>query len=131
MSNDTYTENLGDIMQCARERVMVAEILNAWNTTGLPETFYSEGARFAFNRNSGNVFLVNDEYQCAMMNDAVLESFYSTPYNGHAGFIGDLLAEHTPDSLHADDVEYILQTAKNEGAKLPEAWKTYADEARK
>ena len=127
MTQNYYTEDLGDIMQCQQERCEVAAILNYWNECGLPETFDSTGAKFAFNRNSGNVFLVNEDYQCAMMNGDKLESFYSTPYDGLEGFISDLLADNVPEDINAEDAEYILQMAKNEGAELPEVWQTFAD----
>jgi len=126
-TNDYYTEDLGDIMQCQTERREVATILNYWNDRGLPETFNSTGAKFAFNRNSGNVFLVNEDYQCAMMNGDKLESFYSTPYNGLEGFISDLLYDNEPEGIHTEDAEYILQMAEDEGVELPEVWQVFAD----
>lgn len=129
MSNDFYTEDLGDIMSSTRERLEVTEILNAWNKDGLPDTFDPSGAKFAFNRNSGNVFLVNDNYDVAMMNGDKLETFYTTPYDGVEGFISDLLEENTPDELHADDAEYIREAAEREGVELPEAWKTEDNES--
>lgn len=122
MAHDTYTEYFGDIMQCARERGLVRDILNAWNSTGLPDTFYIEGVKFAFNRNSGNVFLVNEDYQCAMMNDDRLEQFYSTPYNGEEGFLSDLL-DRAPSAYHDEDADYIRAVAENEGVELPKDWR--------
>lgn len=120
MTQNVYTENLADFG--ARERHMLAEIL----ALPLPSTFSDDGVRAAFNRNSGYVFLVNDDYQCAMLNDdsGKLEVFHSTPYEGHEGFITDLLLEHAPDSLHRDDEEYIRDMAEAEGAALPDGWRT-------
>ncbi|MFA6063837.1 MAG: hypothetical protein WC736_14715 [Gallionella sp.] len=123
----TYTEDVGEIMQCSRERHLVADILNAWNTGGLPDTFDASGAKFAFNSNSGNVFLVNDDYQCAMMNGDALAVFYSTPYDGLEGFIGDLLTENDPSAINAEDAEYILRAAHDEGAELPEVWQAFGE----
>lgn len=116
--NEVYTENLADFG--ARERHLLGEIL----LLDLPSTFDNTGVKAAFNRNSGYVFLVNEDYQCAMLNPDTgkLEIFHSTPYNGHEGFISDLLTEYTPDDLNADDVEYIRDAAEAEGVKLPEAW---------
>lgn len=123
MTNETYTEDLGDIMQCSRERGLVANILNLWNTKGLPDSFGIDGAKFAFNRNSGYVFLVNDDYQCAMINSATgeLEVFHSTPYNGAEGFLSDLLAT-APDEYHSEDADYIRDMARVEDVELPAAW---------
>jgi len=117
MSNDVYTENLADFG--SRERKMLAEIL----AHPLPEGFNDDEVRAAMNRNSGYVFLVNSDYQCAMMNGDTLEIFHSTPYEGHEGFLTDLLKEYTPDDLNSDDVEYLRQAAENEGAELPTAWR--------
>lgn len=123
MSNNTYTEDLADFG--ARERHMLAEIL----ALPLPENFYDDGVKPAFNRNSGFVFLVNSDYQCAMLNDETgkLELFHSTPYNGDEGFLSDLLAK-APSEYHNEDQEYIRQQAKYEHADLPEAWQTEESE---
>lgn len=118
---NAYTENFSDIMQCSQERGQVRDILNAWDSTGLPESFYTEGVKFAFNRNSGNVFLVNEDCQVVMMNGGKLELFYSTPYNGDEGFLSDLL-EVAPSEYYEEDADYIKDAAKAEGVALPEAW---------
>jgi len=123
----SYTEDFATIMSSARERAMIRDILNAWDASGLPQTFDDDGVKFAFNRNSGNVFLVNSDYQCAMMNGGTLESFYSTPYSGLEGFIDELLDENQPEDIHADDAEYILDVARSEGATLPGVWATFAE----
>lgn len=119
--SDFYTENMGEFG--SRERKMAAELLSQ----PLPDNFSTDGVRVAFNKNSGFVFLVNDDYQCAMMNGDTLEIFHSTPYHGHEGFLSDLLDEYSPDDLHADDVEYLRQAAEAEGVELPEAWKDTED----
>jgi len=119
--NNTYTENLADFG--SRERAMAAELLAA----GLPTGFYDDGVKLAFNRNSGYVFLVNSDYQVAMMNGDHIEQFYTTPYSGIEGFICDLLEENNPEEINSEDAEYILQTAIDEGEELPEQWKAYAD----
>jgi hypothetical protein len=110
MTNDNYTEDMGDIMSCARERRMAMQILQAWDDGGLPDDFYEDGVKFAFNRNSGNVFLVNGDYQVAMMNGDRLESFYTSPYEGREGFFSDLLEEY-PD-MHREDQEWFREIAK-------------------
>ena len=71
------------------------------------------------NTNSGFVFLVNEDYQSAMMNGDKLESFYSTPYNGIEGFFDDLLEEYA--SMRHEDQEYMRQIAENLGREIPEA----------
>ena len=116
MSNsNVYTENLADIMACYVERKEVQNIITAWNEHGLPNDFYEEGVKFAFNKNSGNVFLVNDEYQCAMMNEDKLDIWYSSPYHWHEGFINDLFEEYMSDTdaWHIEDAEWLLDIKSN------------------
>lgn len=78
-----------------RERKKIEELLKAWREQGSPEGFYGNEVTIMMNRNSGNVFLTNSEYQVAMMNSDNLESFYSCPYCSHEGFLEDM--EHEPE----------------------------------
>ena len=109
--NNVYTENLSDIITFDRERALAIELLQAWGEQGLPDDFYEGGVKVAFNRNSGYVFLVNDEHQCAMMNGDKLEIHYTSPYDGHEGFIDELFEEYlkNKDSWHIEDVEWLLE----------------------
>ena len=116
MNNEAYTEYLADFG--SRERKMAAELL----AQPLPSTFNDDGVKLALNRNSGYVFLVNSDYQCAMMNGDTLAIFHTTPYEGNEGFIEDLLSEHTPDDLHREDIDYIRDAAEAEGVELPATW---------
>lgn len=111
---NVYTENLNDIITFNRERALAIELLTAYGEQGLPNDFDEEGVKVACNRNSGNVFLTNDEYQVAMMNDGKLESFYSSPYNGHEGFIDELI-DMMDDSWHEDDIEWLNDIKNNLG----------------
>jgi len=114
----SYTENLADFGNIERDEA--GKLLQA----RLPDNFYNEGVRVAFNTSSGYVFLVNNDYQTAMFNGDELELFHSTPYNGHEGFISDLLDEFQPDDLHAEDADYIIYNAIAEGTDIPvtSAW---------
>ena len=111
-SNDPYTENLADFGM--REIEELRDILDAWLNNGLPDDFYDEGVRPAFNRNSGYVFLVNDDYQVCMEVDGKLESFYTTPYSGYEGFYEDLLDE-ADESWEEEDIEFLRDIAENRG----------------
>ena len=111
-----YTEDITIIMQSAREREMVRDLMNAWCDQGLPEYFSDDGVKFAFNTNSGNVFLVNSDCECAMLNDGKLESHYTTPYNGVEGFWTDLVEEYP--TMCEEDQEYMRNIAG--GRDLPE-----------
>lgn len=123
-----YTENLVEFG--IREREMAAVLLLA----GLPENFSDDGVKLAFNKSSGNVFLINEEYQVAMMNGDEIEIFYSTPYESLEGFIGDLMAENKAENkaedLAQEDIDFILEMAKRDGAELPDLWKAADSEVR-
>ena len=106
--SDAYTEDLSRFG--ARERKMLAEIL----VLPLPKNFSDDKIRPAMNMDSGYVFLVNADYQVAMLNPKTgqLEIFHSTPYDGHEGFIVDLMETYKPDDLNYEDVEYIRDAAQ-------------------
>jgi hypothetical protein len=115
MENDIYTEEFAEIMAGARERNEARKILNAWDAAGLPDDFSDDGVKFAFNRTSGNVFLINSDYQCAMRNDDALESFYTTPYDGREGFWNELTEQYS--DMCEEDQEYMRDIAN--GRELP------------
>ena len=103
-----YTEDISKFGY--RERDMLIELLQAWQDNGLPDGFYGDGVRPAFNMNSGNVFLVNEDYQVCMATQTDegtrLEIWHTLPYSGQEGFLSDLLDIH-PSGLCEDDIEYI------------------------
>jgi hypothetical protein len=107
MNDSTYTEDFAEIMSCARERHLALQLLNAWDQQGLPEGFYPYGVKLAFNKNSGYVFLVNEEYQAVMMNGDKLDIHHSLPYSGDEGFLEDF-ADRL-EELHPEDQEYLKQ----------------------
>lgn len=103
-----------------RERRMAAALLNASCEQGFPEDFYDDQVSIMMNRNSGNVFFTNSDYQVCMMNGDKLESFYTTPYEGLEGFADDF-QNMDRDSFHPEDIEYliaagILETEEEEDA---------------
>ena len=99
-----------------RERKMAQELLEAWNNGDLPEDFYDDKVEIMMNKNSGNVFLTNSDYQVAMINDGKLESFYNSPYNGLEGFFNELLDEYS--DMHEEDKEWFEELAKSKGIEL-------------
>lgn len=86
-TQEATTTDLADF--CSRERAMLVDIFMAWDNDGLPDDFSQEEVRPMFNRNSGNVFLTNSEFQVCMMNGDKLESWYNCFNCGHEGFIED------------------------------------------
>lgn len=107
-----YTStDLADFGHCQLEELL--ELLQAWHSDGLPDDFVKDEIRPMINLHSGCVFLTNSEYQVAMINpdSGELESYYTTPYHGHEGFVNELLEMYEADgeSWRADDVEYLVQ----------------------
>jgi len=76
-----------------RERELAEELLREWRKQGLPDDFEDEEVSLNFNIHSGYVFLSNAEYQVAMMNGEVLESFYTDFETGEEGFLDELSEE--------------------------------------
>ncbi len=92
-----------------RERVILEKILHIWNTEGLSPIFYDEDVKFFLNKNSGCVFLSNEDYQVLMLNDDKLELFYSCPICSHEGFLEDM--DHNPDN---EECQNYLKEIKGE-----------------
>ena len=98
------SENTQDLSKFGyRELDMAGDLLKAIGSKGLPEGFDDEGVTVEFNPNSGNVFLVNAEYQVAMMNGDDLEIFYSCGECGAECFKEDFDSKAATDEPHTID----------------------------
>lgn len=73
-----------------RERELAEVLLKVWNQNGLPDDFENNEVTIMFNTHSGNVFLTNSEFQVAMMNGEMLETFYTDFETGEEGFKDEL-----------------------------------------
>lgn len=72
-----------------RELKILEDLLKTWREQGLPSDFEEDEVHPMMNKNSGNVFLTNSQFQVAMLCDDKLESFYHCSYCGHEGFAED------------------------------------------
>ncbi|AXN53418.1 hypothetical protein M1M16_gp37 [Methanobacterium virus Drs3] len=88
-----------------REMAIAGEILKEISN-GLPEGFAPYGLAIELNPLSGEVFLVNDYDQIAMMHGDSLEMYYILPHSGIGGF-WDELEELDLNELHYEDQEYL------------------------
>lgn len=102
---DGYTENLAKFGY--NERQKMKAILEAMDESGLPDDFNDDNVRFAFNTSTGDVFLVNNLLQVAMVNDGKLESFYSLPYSGEEGFLDSLL-DDIDEFTEEEDLDFLM-----------------------
>lgn len=102
---DIYTEDFRDFG--SREIAEAGQLLMSYSKgRGVPDNFYDEGVRVGFNRNSGYVFLTNDDYQALMLDDDdSLYMYYSTPYEGREGSFEDLMSEYK--DMHPEDQEFM------------------------
>lgn len=106
MNTNTYNPTTTDLAEFGyREMVELRNMLDSWINDGLPDDFENDGVHLMFNRESGNVFLTNSDYQVAMMNGKKLESWYFTPYEGREGFYDDLMEEY--EDMHSEDKDYM------------------------
>lgn len=82
-------QNIHDFSQFGfRELKMAAELLNAYveGKWASRKDRLDGGLKIEFNPNSGNVFLVDDEFNVAMMNGYALENWFSCGVCGTEGF---------------------------------------------
>lgn len=67
--------------------------------------FLGDGVALELNLNSGTVFLVDEDYNVAMLNGEYLEDFFSCPQCGHEGFLEEM--EHGENDSECQ--EYLKQ----------------------
>jgi hypothetical protein len=91
----------------SREMSMASELMAAY-VKQRPD-WLGNGVKVAMNRNSGYVFLTDEDYNAGMMNGDKLDMWLFTPYNGHEGFLEDLLDEYKPDDLNSEDTRYLCE----------------------
>jgi hypothetical protein len=102
LKNEIVTTDLSDFG--TRELVELEFLLKALREQGLPDDFNNDKVVAMMNKNSGNVFLTNSDYQVAMLtSEDTLEFFYSCPQCGHEGFLDEM--DHNEDDK--DCQEYL------------------------
>ena len=79
----------------SRELDMAGDLLKTFKSCRDDTRFIDSNVRIEFNPNSGNVFLVDEDCNIAMMNGHNLEDFFSCPICGHEGFLENM--EHGED----------------------------------
>ncbi len=108
-SSNPTTTNLNEFGASGRQELI--EILQTWESSGLPDNFNTNKVVPMFDKNNGNVFLSNSEGQDVMINPETgnLELWHFTPYAGHEGFLDELVEQYheDPDDWDDEDVEYL------------------------
>ena len=90
-----------------RELDMAGTLLKAFSNN--PNVLDEYIISVEFNPKSGNVFIMDDDYNVAMMNGDILERFYSCPICGHEGFISEM--EHGEND---DECQEYLKLIRDE-----------------
>lgn len=95
----------------AREIKLAADLLRSYAYAGqyydgkqynyLPESWDDSGVKLAFNPNSGEVFLTNEEYQVLVDTDNGVAMWYFTPYYGVEGTLAELAETFINDAMDA------------------------------
>ena len=105
-----------------RELKMAAELLTAYCEN--PPDYLGDGVQVMMSTESGNVFLTDEDFNVAMMNGDKLDAWLFTPYEGHEGFLEDLIHDLDPQDLHAEDLELIRDWAERLTFELPKTWRS-------
>jgi formylmethanofuran dehydrogenase subunit E len=82
--NEVTTTDLSEFGY--RELDIVKELIEAMQKNGFPDDFIEEEVTIMFNKNSGEVFFTNSEFQVCMVADGKLYSFYNCCNCGHEGY---------------------------------------------
>ncbi len=92
-----------------------ADLLTAYKTDNdKTEFFYGEeGVAVEFNPNNGDVFLVDNDFNVAMMADNNLEDWFVLSYAGHEGFLDNLIQMYRDGEIvDKEDIEQLTYFAE-------------------
>ena len=81
-----------------RELALAGELLTAYADHG--SDFLTDGVTVEFNPNSGMVFLVDEDYNVGVLEDAKVVQFYSCPVCGFEGTQADAKEENKDFEEH-------------------------------
>lgn len=99
------TQNLADFGQVEREEAgLLLRTLGSVNDN--TKLFGNSGVVVEFNPMSGNVFLVDEDYNVAMMNGHQLEDFHTCPNCGGEGVASEFREDNTDECCqeYADEL---------------------------
>ena len=99
MTNEVVTKDMSEFGY--RELDMAGDLLKAYKTKKDQTTMLGEGVCVWLNKNSGNVFLCDEDYNVAMLNDdGELYDFITCPNCGNEGIACDI---DTDNSLSGEE----------------------------
>lgn len=129
-----------------RELLLASDLLRSYTLAGQrrdgvnfnyrPESWDDSAVKLAFNPNSGEVFLTNEEYQVLVNTDDGVAMWYFTPYYGVEGTLEEIAEAFINDATDADgkplppdqwgnwetndftDARYLLDVIDNDASAL-------------
>ena len=101
-----------------RELELLEDLIRAMRQQGLPKNFYDGGICPMLNKYSRNVFLINSEYQVAMMDGDELKQFYFLSYHGREGFADDLYFDFKNGNIGVEDYEQLVEILESEDMQV-------------
>lgn len=98
------TRNLEEFGYAEREEA--GRLLSALGTSKDNTEFLGDGVAVEFNPYSGNVFLVDEDYNVAMMDGDYLEDFHTCPNCGGEGIAPEFREDNTDECCqeYADEL---------------------------
>ena len=118
----------GDLSELGiRENLILSDLLKMWAegkmTKNAADVFDSLKA-FGFNASSGNVFLIDDNYNVLMDAGGELDLFISLPYSGEEGFPYEFEGRDKGE-FNSEDVEYLESLGIELAGEEPEPEEEY------
>ena len=116
-TNNPVTYDLSDFGYC--ELKEAAKLLTAYtehNDTGHCLDRLGDGVKIGMNRNSGYVWLEDEEYNCLMLddNDQLFQLYYLS-YAGTEGSAEDLWEKFEDSEIDPEDYEQLADILEDEG----------------
>ena len=116
-----------------RELLIATELLKAYAENNKTEVFKERFYKLkdiGYNNYSGDVFLTDENSNCGMLNDGIIDLYFSLPYDGKEGFLQDLVNDYDPHSLDKEDLKQMLDYIKDAGSsiELPKTWDNYFED---
>jgi hypothetical protein len=119
MTSEIVTADLSEFGHIELDEAI--KLLIAYNEGRFKEDdFFSNGLTLNFNKNSGYVFLSDEDYNTGLLNNGVIEQFISCGYCGSEGFKSEVKfcvegycelchKDQCKGSEHADEIRGVIE----------------------
>ena len=111
---EIVTDNLASFG--SRERYMAGKLLLALSENNHTKFLGDNGLKLWMNRNSGNVFLCDEDFNTAMMNGDTLEDWINCPNCGHENFLTEFKASNPSSNCCLEYYKELMPEETEQGA---------------